>query len=116
MSYEIPGFQISANAAVDMRTLQYRAVTYTSLAEVDILASGGVFLGIVQNDPNHNQQATVMVDGISFCIYDDTVKAGDPLKCAAGGKLETATAGSGIAIALVDGAEDERGCCLLKPC
>lgn len=116
MSYEIPGFQISANAAVDMTTKQYLATTYTSAAEADILASGGVFLGILQNDPDHNQQATIMVDGISFCIYASSVSAGDPIAPTTGGKFATVSAGSGIAIALVDGAADERGCCLIKPC
>jgi hypothetical protein len=116
MSYEIPGFQISANAAVDMTTKQYCATTYTSDAEADILASGGVFLGIVQNDPEINQQATIMVDGISFCKYGGNVTAGDPLIATTGGKFITASPGSGVAIALVDGAADERGCCLIKPC
>ena len=115
MAYEIPGFTMSVNSSEDMTAKQYFAVDYNSDQEIEISASGGACIGIVQNDPDEDQQATVMVSGISFCIFGATVTAGQLLMPSAGKLIPATTGRYAVARALVGGALNEQGCCLLTP-
>jgi hypothetical protein len=82
---------ISRVAGADLRTSQFRAVKLNSSGNVVIAAAGDFAIGILQNNPNSGELATVAIHGISKASADAAVTAGVRVTPTADGQLATAT-------------------------
>jgi hypothetical protein len=105
-------FAESFAAAADLTTHQYKYVKLTTTG-VDVAGAGDPIDGVLQNNPNTGQAATVIIQGLSHLVVNGSsvnIAAGDPLESAALGIGIKSTADkknvSAIAVdpATVDGA------------
>jgi hypothetical protein len=105
---EIPGVLAPFEAAANLSSKQYYVVKISASQKVNICGDGEAGTGILQNDPELGQEASVMIAGISPAIYGGTVAANDNLASDASGRLVVAAAGKNvIAIAIEAGAANE---------
>lgn len=66
MAYEIPGFSFTLVAGEDLRTSQFVAVDVDANGKaITPTADGARCIGILQNKPNINEPATIVVSGVS---------------------------------------------------
>jgi len=108
MVMEIPGVLAPFEAAVSLSSKHYYVVKISASQKVSLCGDGEAGTGILQNDPDIGQEASVMISGISPAIYGGTVAANDNLASDASGKLVVAAAGKNvIAIAIEAGSANE---------
>lgn len=111
-SYEIPSFYLGvleANADYSVEaTYQFTPVTVIpstgvgvqlAAAVAPVAATGDAAIGILQNNPQLAEAATVMVHGVSKALIKQTVVVGDKLMAAPSGGLQKWVSGSGYNIA-----------------
>lgn len=112
---------ITLNAGQDLSSSQYCFVDIEATSGDAVLPSaGGRAIGVVQNDPEDGDAASVAISGISKVILGGTVAAGDNVKVAATGKVVTASdadvlAGACVGVCLVGGALNVQGEILILP-
>lgn len=96
MAFEIPGKMIGTEVAnEDLTTHQYKAVVFAEYG-VELAAADEASIGILQNAPDVDQAAGVMVDGVSKIVAGAAFQAGDDLMVGTSGKLIKATSGKPI--------------------
>lgn len=115
MAYEIIVQNITLPAGANLSENQYFAVTVDSESNAVLAGAGEVAIGILQNDPNEDEAATIMTYGLTKAVFGDTVANGAIVTPDADGKLVTSTTGDReVGIAIEGGAADEIGTVLLK--
>ena len=88
----IPGADVGARASVDMRSLQYHPVMISAAEAVAICRSlTQPVIGIIQNNPNTNENADVQVLGFSKMVAGGTIARGDQLGPDASGYVAAVT-------------------------
>lgn len=108
MVMDIPGVLAPFEAAANLSARQYYVVKISASQKVNICGDGEAGTGILQNDPELGQEASVMIAGISPAIYGGPVAANDNLASDASGRMIVAAAGKNvIAIAIEAGAANE---------
>ena len=91
MAFEIPGFKPAGFvAASDLRTKQFYCLKHTTTNNTVDLCSvaGEMVFGILQNTPNTNEAAEIMLMGISKVIASETLTANDWWGTASTGKAQ----------------------------
>lgn len=87
----------SFQSSADLSAKQFFAVKLHTVADQIALAGAGGGVGVLQNKPNSNQAAQVMLHGISRNVVDGNATAiviGDPITSDANGKgVKADTAG-----------------------
>jgi hypothetical protein len=109
MAIEIPGPGWTLEAAADYSTKQFYFVGIDGNGRALLpTGDGQVCAGVLQNDPEQFEAATIVDRGIVKVVSNGTVEAGDNVSCANGGKAKEAASGEYVqGIALDgDGAED----------
>lgn len=102
---------ITREAENDLSSNQYYCVELVASNKVDVCdAQGELAIGILQNEPEAGENASVMVSGISKVISHDTnIVAGSKLTTDANGKVEVAASGDeviGIALEAASSTDD----------
>ena len=112
-AWEIPGFSFSLPANADYTaqlTYQYTGVRCvvasgaginTPVACAPIAATGDPIVGVMQNNPQLAEAATIVQSGISKVLVKDVVAVGAKLMACPAGGMITATSGKfvcGIAL------------------
>lgn len=88
MAIEQHGFIIGFLAAANsLATKQFYCVYVTSAAKWDVAGAGYRTVGIVQNAPGADEDAQVMMQGVSKAQAGGTITAGDSLTVDSNGKL-----------------------------
>lgn len=110
MAYEVPG-NLNGNhvANADLTGAQYTAVVVNASGKIAVVGAGLSILGVLQNKPNTDQAAQVMVDGVSKFRAGAAVAIGAKVMADATGRAITATAtnqGLGIALTAAAAAND----------
>lgn len=103
MSFEIPGFKYSLNAAADLSTHQHKAGVVDSNGRVALAGTKGLpIAGIIQNKPNALNVATdLMQTGITKWVASAAIAAGARVTTENDGRAVTAATGNvvcGIAL------------------
>ena len=95
MAYEKPLFLHSRRAAADLTTHQYKYVKLDANGDVILCAAAtDVPYGILQNAPNTDQDAEVMLVGISKLVSGGVIAVGALVGTDANGKGDSKTAGT----------------------
>lgn len=102
MTYGPSIFDHSFKAAADLRTKQYYFVEYTAVDTVNVCnAAADRVMGVLLNEPNSNEAATVRILGIASVISDGSgtaIAAGDYVGANSSGKaVKKATADYSVA-------------------
>lgn len=80
MAYQNPGYKlVGHSAAVDLSDDQYKFVEVVAENSVNVADGTTTFpVGVLQNNPEADQEAEIMVTGVSKVkTSDDTISAGD---------------------------------------
>lgn len=117
MSFEIPGFLLTLEAAADLTAEQYTGVVVDANGKAAQAGNGADAIGILQNKPNTGQAATIMVNGVSIVkAGTGGLTAGDDVGMDANGEaVNAASTDAVIGIALETFAAGEYGAVLLRP-
>ncbi len=103
MAWEIPGFLFSLPANADYSveaTYQFTPVRClaatgaginTGTAIAPVAATGDRMLGVMQNNPQLAEAATLMVTGITKALSGGVIAIGDPLMACPAGGFQKAT-------------------------
>jgi hypothetical protein len=94
MSFQNNGTDISLVAAADLRSSQFFAVKVDSNGKAALAGAGEQAIGVVQNDPNTDQAATVRVAGVTKMKAGGSITAGARVAVDAAGKAKTAVLGT----------------------
>ena len=96
MAYEIPGTQITLEAAADLSAHQFKFVKLDNTGKIAAIAAvTDIPVGILQDKPNAaGKVGTVMVDGISKVQADAALTAGNQVGTAADGQAAAYAAGT----------------------
>lgn len=126
-AYELPIKVITGTkaAATDLSESRYAFVKLDTNGNIVVAGAGEPTIGVVQQPGEKDKgpmELPVMIAGVTFIKFGDTVATGDEVSVGAGGTAVKATAGvagtsfpSTVAgIAMAGGAKDEIGCILLK--
>lgn len=104
MAFEIPGFTYSRPADADHRANQFRCMVLAADGDAALAGANVRIIGILQNDPNIGEAATVQRDGISKAEAGAAFAIAALLATDATGRLVTAAGGQQVvAIALTAG-------------
>ena len=109
MAFQTPGYKLPAHAAgADLRTHQFKAViiSTSTVNQVTLPAGGEKIAGVLQNKPNTNQAAEVVVDGVSKAIAGAAIAQGAEVEVDSAGKVITLAAGVSVGIALIAASAD----------
>jgi hypothetical protein len=112
-AWEIPGFSFTLPANADYSTeatylyTPVRAIAATGAgintptAASPVAATGDPMIGVMQNNPQLAEAATIVNSGISKVLCKDTVAIGDKLMaCPAGGFIKATSGKYAVALAL----------------
>jgi len=93
MAFEIPGLQITLEAAADLSAHQYKFVKLDSNGRAAAIAAAtDIPVGILQDKPSAlGRQCTVMVDGISKVQADAALTPGLQIGTSADGQADAKT-------------------------
>jgi hypothetical protein len=118
--WEVPGTVFSLPSNIDMSnssnaaypaSYQYCPVTVvpatgtgidTPSAAAPVAASGDPMVGILQNNPQLAEAATIMMDGVSKALLGGTVTIGQQLMATPLGGLQVATSGKNVVAVALD--------------
>lgn len=110
MAYEVTGFKLGTLLAnADLTASQYLFVVANSSSKVALAGAGVDVLGVLNNDPNTNQSAEVVVNGVAKVRAGAAVAAGAKVMANASGQAITATATNkavGVALAAAAAANE----------
>lgn len=111
MSYEIPGFTRSYEAAVDLSGSYLKFVKLSGATVVAVAAATDAAVGVLQNKPNRpgtgvfigaeRSSATVMTSGVSRCVAAGALAAGTVVYLSADGRV-TGTVQAGKAVGITE--------------
>jgi hypothetical protein len=111
MAYEIPGPAFTLESAADYRTKQFYFVGVDTNGRALLpTADGAIVAGVLQNDPNQFEAATIVDRGIVQIVSDGSIEIGKPVSAKNGGKAKESASGEyvqGVALegdGAVDGA------------
>lgn len=108
MAYRIPVLDHSFIAGADLTDNIYYVVKLDANGDVELAGDGEMAIGVLQNDPDEGEVASVMVYGITKAVAGSDFTVGSALKSDAGGKVDEAGAGDWmIGIALEASTADE---------
>lgn len=95
MAGEMPGKLASYVSESDLTSKQYYFVKKGTAANSIVVctAAGEQSIGIVQNNPNVGEAASVMWDGLSKCVAGTTIADGDLITPDSAGKAGVAVKG-----------------------
>lgn len=97
MAFQIPNFVITVPAHVDLTDEQYKIVVVEAVGELEVAGAGALnAVGVLQNDPDILQAATVMVFGVSKVIAGAALDAGMLVTSDLEGRAVEAGVGDGI--------------------
>jgi hypothetical protein len=96
MAVEIPGFSFTREAAADLRTKQFYFMIASGGRAGLPGADGLMCIGVIQNDPNIYEEATIVGDGISKVVSDGSIEVDKPIACANGGRAKEAASGEHV--------------------
>lgn len=96
MAYAQHGPFIAEKAGADLSTSQYRAVTLNAANRVVLVGAAARIIGILQNDPLNNEQATIQHRDVSKAVAGGAFNPGDNLTTDAAGRLVAAAVGNPI--------------------
>jgi hypothetical protein len=118
MSYEIPGFTRSYEAAGDLSTQQFRFVKLSGATITAVTAATDAAVGVLQGKPDHSGMAgEVMISGVTRAIASKAIAAGVPVYITSDGRV-TDTVASNKAVGIAEEAAAGAGSVLpvlLKP-
>lgn len=78
MAFEQPIFSSSLEAAADLTTHQFKFIKIDATGKAALAnAEGETVYGVLQNEPNTGETATVMVDGVTKIEAGATIDEGD---------------------------------------
>jgi len=84
-------------AAEDLSAMQYKIVNVHGDNTVKLrVAAGAGVLGVLNNKPENNENATVVVAGLTRCVAGGTISAGAWISTTASGTGLAATSGQYI--------------------
>lgn len=115
MAFESPGFCYSEVAGEDLSSAQFKFVEYTSTGVIVLIDNIAQHHGILQNDPESGQMATVMTDGISKVVLGETVAKGDEVEIDTSGRAVVSAGVASVGKCFKGGAVNEIGSILLYP-
>lgn len=87
---------ITEVAGADLRTHQFKFVTYDSSGRVVLAGDDATAIGVLQNDPNVGEAATVAISGIAKVVCGGAVTRGGTVSVGANGVAKNTGAGSAI--------------------
>ena len=94
MAYQGDGIDWgNATAGADLSSSQYLAVQVATDGDIEVAATDGAAIGILQNEPTEGQAAAIRVAGVSKAVAGAAIGALDPVAAGTGGKIETASGG-----------------------
>lgn len=97
MATRSKGILRSFQATQDLSTVQFHFVARDASDRGVALCPDGTFAeivaGVLLNDPNTGQAASVQVSGVASVVCSASITAGDLVSCAIGGAAKTAAAG-----------------------
>lgn len=103
-------------AGADLTTKQYTAVVANSSGAAASAGAAAYVVGILQNEPNTGQPATIVYNGVSKAVCGGSVTAGAKVTTDAAGKMVAATTGQAVVgVALASGASGEVIPVLVRP-
>lgn len=115
MAYEILGFSFTLAAAADLSTHQFKFIVVDTNGEAALAGAGVDADGVLQNEPEAGQAATVTTDGVTKAVVGaGGVTAADLLETDATGQVITLAAGETVGRALETGAAGDVISILLK--
>lgn len=94
--YQIPGFNLSLEAAADLSAKQYYAVKVDTDGKAALAGNGENAVGILQDEPASGAFGCVQTSGVSQAIAGDTINEGDRIGTDANGKCVPAATGDYI--------------------
>ena len=99
MAYQGDGIDWgNATAGADLSSSQYLAVQVAADGDIEVAATDGPAIGILQNEPTENQVAAVRVLGISKATAGAAIDEMVYVGAGTAGKIETASAASGLEV------------------
>jgi hypothetical protein len=114
MSFDQIKHSVTLEAAADLSTKQYHAVSVNSSGKAALCDADDYVAGILQNNPGSGRAATVTYNGVSKVKLGGTVAAGARVTVNASGQIVAATTGDSVlGIALAGGASGEIGTVLI---
>lgn len=97
MAWAQDGPYISENAGADLSASQYRAVALNSSSKIVLAAAAGAdTIGILQNDPKLDEDATVKYRDVTKAVAGGAFNPGDRLTTDASGRVVVAAVGNTI--------------------
>jgi predicted RecA/RadA family phage recombinase len=97
MAFESPLHLFTFEAAVDLSTKQFHAVTLNSAGKLILpAADGDDAIGILQNKPTAGQEGSVMLSGISMVAMTGAVAIADQVQVLTTGRGDTAASGDHV--------------------
>lgn len=113
-SYEQPRFSITGISGADLSAKRYRAVYMDSAAVIQVAGVNQPAIGVLQTPEIAGVPVNIMVSGISFIEYGDTVVAGTNITSDSVGRgIPSVGTAPVVGIALCSGVVGEIGCVLL---
>jgi hypothetical protein len=94
MSFQSNGVDISLLAAADLTSSQYLAIKVDANGKAALAGAGESCIGILQNNPNSGQPATVRVAGVSKMVASGALTAGALIASDGAGKAKAAVKGT----------------------
>ena len=108
MVMEIPGLMATFEAAASLSAKQYCVMKISASQKVNVCGDGEAGIGILQNDPELGQEASLMISGISPAVYGGTVAPNDSLASDASGRLVAAAAAKSVIAIAIEAGVGER--------
>jgi hypothetical protein len=106
MAYESISHKISLEAAADLSAKQYFLVKVDSTGKAALCGDGENAVGVLQNDPEAGQAATIATGGIAKVECGGVITTGGNVACNADGEAVAAASGDYIVgVALETGAD-----------
>jgi hypothetical protein len=96
MAYEIPGFSYTLVSVADLSASQFRFVDVNNAGKAVVPSLGGPVVGVRNNKPRANEEATVVGTGISIVEAGAAITVGAYVTTDATGRVITAATGHQI--------------------
>ena len=111
MAYQGDGIDWgNATAGADLSSSQYLAVQVAADGDIELAATDGPAIGILQNEPTEGQAAAIRVVGISKAVAGaHPINELDLVAAGTGGKIEAAATGQevlGVALTATGAVDD----------
>lgn len=102
MSYEMPILDLTLEAAEDLTASQYHLIVVDNTGKAALAGADEAAVGVVQNEPDAGEGASVRVQGVTKVVAGAAVTAGAKVSADLNGAGVTAVAGHVVGIALTE--------------